>query len=355
MLCNKVNEYLEKDPSPDLNKIPDFIKDHVKTCHDCNSLVSYFRGLAMDKNLKPLANKETEEFMKSFEQKAIANSQKPALRSFWSGISWAYALPAFILLLLIGFYMSSGQKSPLPPAEVHSFAMLKGKATIIVSDGKSDTVTSTFEQVLTQDTGIEFAVNSEPVEIKYNNGGKVFLTGTGQMKVLKGGLNVTTGKFNARFKNLEGIMKVRVPCAVLAIRGTEIQFDIQPLRAEIMLVAGAADLIPDNALQTTIRLEAGKRVRLAENTWVNAEPAPRVVPEDKPVKQLPAPVASESRIQLPDDTDRSGEEQMLDTDGEPETETDDEGITEEAGSESMSHEAPEDDEPDFIGREGFFD
>jgi hypothetical protein len=320
----------------------------------------------MDNSLKPLTMKETGEFMKSFQQKASAYSQKTVSQSsstvfdrFWASMSWTYALATFVVLFLIGAYQFYGQKSPLPSGEVPVFASLKGGVEVILPDGKLERVIADSEQAIAHDTDIKFAADSEPVEIKYKNGGKVFLKGNGQMKVLKDGLNVETGKFNARFKNLAGIMKVRVPCAVLAIRGTEIQFDIHKTRSEILLVEGAADLIPDNASQTTMRLETGKRVRLTESAWIYANPAPPVVPEVKPVDKPSEPVASESQshISLPETNPESSEAQPLDGEVGNESENaNDEETPDDGEPASYSNEAAgEEDESDFIGRESFFD
>jgi len=322
----------------------------------------------MDNSLKPLTMKETGEFMKTFQQKASAYTQKSVLQNsptafdrFWSNLSLKYALAAFVLLLLIGAYQFYGQKSPLPSVEVAAFASLKGGVEVILPDGKMEHVISGSEQAIAQDTDIKFAADSEPVEIKYKNGGKVLLSGSGQMKVLKHGLNVETGKFNAKFKNLEGIMKVRVPCAVLAIRGTEIQFDIHSTLSEILLVEGAADLIPDNASQTTIRLETGKRVRLSENTWVHVKPSPSVIPGVKPVNKTSQPVASGSQSQssLPEDQPESSAAQPLngevgqeyENENAPDEETPDEGESTNYSNEA----AGEEEEANFIGKESFFD
>jgi len=246
----------------------------------------------------------------------------------------------------------------LSSVEVPVFASLKGGVEVVLPDGKLERVISGSERDIAQDTDIKFAAESEPVEIKYKNGGKVFLSGNGQMKVLQNGLNVETGKFNARFKKLDGIMKVRVPCAVLAIRGTEIQFDIHPTSSEILLVEGAADLIPDIASQTTMRLKTGKRVRLTENTWVYAEPVSPVVPEVKPGDKPSEPVASESQshISLPETNPESSEAQPLDGEAGHEHENaNDEETPDEGEPASYSNEAANEDETDFIGRESFFD
>jgi len=295
-----VNEWLEQDPPPDLTKIPGSLADHISICQSCCKTVGFFRNFSQDKNLAGLSLRETGEFMKSFQNKALANSKTSDSRALpkasifaWLDMKWSLALAMVVLLLVIGFSLFFKQTSVSVTEEVLSFAVLKGKATILSTDGKGAIVASNAEQVLVQEAGIKFDSDSEPVEIQYKNGGKVFLTGLGQMKVLKDGINVETGKFNAKFKNLGGVLKVRVPCAVLAIRGTEIQFDIHPPTAEILLVEGAADLIPENTLLKTIRLERGKRVILANNTWALPKSELQNIPKNEP----PVSIASDSQPQ----------------------------------------------------------
>lgn len=366
-LCNKVNEFLEMDPPPDLTKIPVSLSEHINSCPDCRQLVTYFRDLSRDKGFRSLSASETGEFMKTFQKSALAESQRPDSRSmtkmstpFWMNLKWAFALAAFILVLFLGSSLLFRKASvPLPP-ETSSFAFIKGSATILSAGGKGESIALISEQALSQESAIKFNTSSEPVELKYQNGGKVFLTGIGQMKVLKDGLNVETGKFNAKFKNLAGVMKVRVPCAVLAIRGTEIQFDIQPAIAEIILVEGAADLIPDDTLLQTIRLETGKRVVLANNIWTSYKPELQSIPNGNPSGHLatdsqpqPAVAGSESSALH----DQKGAEDAPALEIIPDSSTEpDNAPTEEIEPASSAEESEEtEEEPDFIGREGFYD
>ncbi|OGK12278.1 MAG: hypothetical protein A2W80_04600 [Candidatus Riflebacteria bacterium GWC2_50_8] len=363
-LCNKVNEFLEKDPPPDLTKIPVSLSEHINSCPDCRQLVTYFRDLPRDKGFRSLSASETGEFMKTFQKSALAESQRPDSRNitkmstpFWLNLKWAFALIAFILVLFLGSSRLFRQTPISLPPEVHSFAVLNGAATILSADGKGESIALASEQSLTQETEIKFTTSSKPVELKYQNGGKVFLTGIGQMKVLKDGLNVETGKFNAKFKNLAGVMKVRVPCAVLAIRGTEIQFDIQPATADILLVEGAADLIPDDTSLQAIRLETGKRVVLANNIWTSSKPESQSIPDGNSSGHLatdsqpqPAVAGSESSALH----DQKGAEDAPALEIIPDSSTEpDNAPTEETEPASSAEETEE--EPDFIGREGFYD
>jgi len=314
-LCNRVNEWLEQDPPPDMTKIPDSLADHIKTCSNCSETVDFFRNCAKIRNITCLSKQETGEFMKSFQKEALVNSQKSSSEALsmssifdWLNMKRSFALGMTILLLIVVFFWFFNQASVSVKEKAPSFASLNGNVTIISTDGKGEQVASNVEQVLVKEERIEFDANSEPVEIKYQNGGKVFLTGSGKMKVLKNGLNVENGKFNADFKNLSGVLKVRVPCAVLAVRGTEIHFDIHPPAAEIMLVEGAVDLIPDDTSRQTIQLETGKRVVLSGNIWTISKPGLQDIRKDEPPKLIAPDQNEEKKWGIPEENGPIGRE-----------------------------------------------
>jgi len=273
-LCNSVNEWLEQDPAPDLKKIPGPLSRHIESCPACRNTVGFFRNLALDKNVPCFSTSETGEFMKQLQAKILSTSQERGSQTLpeahilsWPTMRWACAGALIILLLVIGSVRFFKAPPSVKSEEVQSFAVLKGKATLVSPAGKEMSPALGSEQNITQETEIKFNSSPESVEVQYQNGGKVYLTGIGQMKIQKDTIDVENGKFNARFKNLAGILKVRVPCAVLAIRGTEIEFDIQPLRGEILLVEGAVDMTPDNPSQKPFKLRKGKKVLFANNTW----------------------------------------------------------------------------------------
>lgn len=345
-LCNKVNEFMENDPPPDFEKIPVSLAEHIVTCHECQKLVSFFQSLTKDKKIQHLSEKEVGEFMKVFQKRALAVSKKnnsevhpkKSINSFFS-FKFGFAFAVVILLLMFGFSFLFRQPSAIKTNKALEFATIKGNATIVSSENIAKTDSQDFLQALSTEERIAFDSKATNVEVAYKNGGKVFLTGIGRMKVLKDGLNVEHGKFNAKFKNLQGIMKVRVPCAILAIRGTEIKFNIQRSSSEISLIEGAADLIPNDSSVKPIRLETGKRVSLKNNTWVCLLSPKKQVPVEKSVEKntkKPTKVVIENKAKNIANTDSSPVEEIVNLDSE--TEEIDEEVSE---------------AKDITGREGF--
>lgn len=349
-LCNKVNEFLEKDPPPDLTKIPDSLADHVKVCPVCARTLGYFRDLAKDDNLRPLSLAETGEFMKQFQKNALANSRETIsgmssneTAFSWLSIKWALVI-VMIMTLFAGVWLfRQNQPGLLKGGEDQAFAVIKGKCSIPTSPGSTGVSSMHGEIQLTRETEMAISENSDSVEINYNNGGKVFLTGVAQMKVLKDGLNVETGKFNARFKNLAGTMKVRVPCAVLAIRGTEIAFDIQPPDARITLIEGAVDLIPNDTSLPTKRLEKGRQVLLTNNVWTFDSSELRETPKETPVENNGGGMQGQHENGSDETGSQSNESDGWNT--EPKNS--------EGSSSSNSTTGSESEKTGYIGREGF--
>ncbi|NCB38744.1 MAG: hypothetical protein EOM80_08240 [Erysipelotrichia bacterium] len=346
-LCEKVNEFLEKDPPPDLTRIPDSLADHIRTCTVCSKTLGYFRDLAKDDNLRPLSLAETGDFMAQFQKNALANSRDtiPGKSSNeaslpWLNLKWALVILLFLVFTAGIWLFRHSQPGSSTNEEIQAFAVIKGKVTVLASSGSAEVSELNGERSLTSETEVKFSEGTDAVEIAYNNGGKVFLTGVAQMKVLKDGLNVETGKFNARFKNLAGAMKVRVPCAVLAIRGTEIAFDIHPPSdARITLLEGAVDLIPDNTSLPTIQLEKGKQVVLTSNVWTFDKPELH-----EPRKETP----------LENQNDGSQGRQGNNNDGIDSSSLEAEGWNTELGNSSSNSTSGDGSrETDYIGREGF--
>lgn len=276
--CNRVNEWLEQDSPPDVTKIPTPLNEHMKNCQVCRKTLEYFQNIAQAQNQPCLSSHEVAEFMKEFQTRAAVSQVFPSFirerRQPMKHIPLSLAFAGAVLILVLSVWSAHIIQTPNSPKKtVQSFAVLMGKAMIVSDDGKETPATISGHDIL-RVTMIKFDSSAEPVSVKYPNGGSVTLSGTGRLKILKDGLDVKSGAFNARFKNLVGIHTVRVPCAVLGIRGTEIRFDIQPTRSEIAIVEGAVDLIPDDTAQKTIRLEKGKMVLLEGNAWVTPSQLP---------------------------------------------------------------------------------
>ncbi|MFZ2960931.1 MAG: hypothetical protein WA705_28970 [Candidatus Ozemobacteraceae bacterium] len=216
---------------------------------------------------------------------------------------------------------------------------------LVSSNVRKEASVSDSEQNLFQETLITFNSSPESIELHYRNGGRVIFTGAGQIKIFKDGINVETGKFKARFKNLAGTLKVRVPIATLGIRGTEIQFDIQPTKAEILLIEGAADLTPDNTALKTIRLEKGKKVLFANNIWTLSHPKPQTSSVGGQKRVSEGSVASS-----PENRPSNGSEEIVIPDQRIEGEAD---SSEERVPTEPAIETGE--EPVSPGREGFGD
>ena len=104
-LCEKVNEFLEKDPPPDLTRIPDSLADHIRTCTVCSKTLGYFRDLAKDDNLRPLSLAETGDFMAQFQKNALANSRDtiPGKSSNEASLPWLNLKWALVILLFLVF------------------------------------------------------------------------------------------------------------------------------------------------------------------------------------------------------------------------------------------------------------
>lgn len=348
-LCNKINELLEKDPPLDLKCIPDDLSEHVKNCPACQKTLSFLKELQADKNFSPLSEKEKGDFLMQFQRKALNSSNKSdssVATTNWTGFKFALTFGIVILLIFIGsrnFFSKPTPQSTVSEPQP-SFASIKGKATIVKGIATEKMLVAHSEIEISKDTEIGFESETEPVELSYNNGGKVFLTGHGKMKVLKDGFNAEDGDFKAKFKNLKGIMKVRVPCAVLAIRGTEIHFVINYPKAEIELIEGAADLTPENA-SAPILLAKGKRICFENSIWnFPQQPDPQKI-NDTPQKISPQKMEKLNPSNEPVNKTEIHENAI---------ETPVDSLTEPESQESEPKPENESEENRLIGREGFF-
>jgi hypothetical protein len=356
--CNRVAEWLEQSSPPNLSNIPVHLSDHLSTCSECKKTVSFFLSLSRDENYPNIPSSEVNEFVIEFQRKALEimpESTSPPLSaahsSFCPKFAWFFAGAVGILLLAFASSFFFQSSPTIKQADAQTFAVLNGKASLVAPPGDQSASVPGSAQPLSRETEIQLNSPPEPVVVQYKNGGKILLSGIGRMKVLKDGLNVESGSFNAQFKNLEGTLHVRVPCAVLGIKGTEIQFKIQPPTGEILLVEGIADLTPDNPSHKPFRLEKGKSVLLADNTWTISRPeSPPSPPIEKKKPAPPGLVASntppsssvEKKNNIPHESVASGSHI-------PENPGDETGTSEEIASDSML----ETNEEPVAGREGF--
>lgn len=212
--------------------------------------------------------------MQKFEKNALAASpssdsslRSPAKTAAWPFMTWAVA-GAFVLLLFVfgtSWLFSGGPFGS--NRNDGSVAVLRGNVTLCSADGKTANVGVGKEHGLVQDAGFTFDEKSGPVEMQFREGGNVCLTGLGEIQVQKDGFRVKKGEFDAKFKNLRGVMKVRVPGAVLGIRGTTIRFVIRPSLMMIQLIEGVADLIPDDVAAKPIQFTVGVFLRFSGKDW----------------------------------------------------------------------------------------
>lgn len=272
--CNKVNEWLEQEPPPDVKAIPANIAEHIEICPACRETVAYFRRLTRDDQFPRLSSRETGEFMQKFEKNALEASpftesslRSPAKTTGWPFMTWIVA-GAFVLLLLVFGASWVFPGGPFGMNRNHgAVAILRGNVALRSADGKTANVGDAKEQGLAQDAGFTFDEKSGPVEMQFREGGNVYLTGLGEIHVQKEGFRIARGEFDATFKNLRGVMKVRVPGAVLGVRGTIIRFVIRPSLVMIQLIEGAADLIPDDVTAKPIHFTVGVFLRLSGKAW----------------------------------------------------------------------------------------
>ncbi len=180
-----------------------------------------------------------------------------------------------------------------PASAAEAWASVSGQGGAIgLPDGSKQQITA---ETTTVPAGgvVELADASSAVRLAYDGGGTIDVTGKGVIQSRPDGFETKNAAFTAAFKRGKKGFSVRVPGAVLGVRGTTIGFNLNDGIGSVTLVEGQVAVQPEQQGMAEFEWRVGQTLALAAGKIDKIIPAkeeekPVVEPDTQPQPDKPA-------------------------------------------------------------------
>ena len=146
------------------------------------------------------------------------------------------------------------------------------------------------EQALSRsvETPLHLVDANSKARIFYRTGGTIEVTGHGDLRMNRDGFATENGTFVARFHKGTQEFKVKVPCAVLGIRGTTVSFSLASGTGDVELIVGEVMVTPT--------LSSGQPFAMTPGMVLTTEKGAMKVAGKSSVKQKTAEAAAATAV-----------------------------------------------------------
>ncbi len=173
--------------------------------------------------------------------------------------------------------------APVPATAAEAWASVSGQGGAIgLPDGSKKQITA---EATTVQTGgiVELADASSAVRLAYDGGGTIDVTGKGVIQSRPDGFETKNAAFTAAFKRGKKGFSVRVPGAVLGVRGTTIGFNLNDGIGSVTLVEGQVAVQPEQQGMAEFEWRVGQTLALVAGKIDKVIPAKN---HEKPAGEL---------------------------------------------------------------------
>ncbi len=183
--------------------------------------------------------------------------------------------------------------APVPAPAVEAWASVSGQGGAIgLPDGSKKQITAEATAVPAGGV-VELADASSAVRLAYDDGGTIDVTGKGVIQSRPDGFETKNAAFTAAFKRGKKGFSVRVPGAVLGVRGTTIDFKLSDGIGSVTLVEGLVAVQPEQQGMAEFEWRVGQTLALAAGKIDKVIPAkeeetPLLEPDKQPQSDKPA-------------------------------------------------------------------
>lgn len=271
--CQNFQEWLESSMKLSLSQIPAELQKHVTECHQCAEELQMLHDLRQSAladlppaaDIEKLWNRIYKTIWSDKSDKKSAARATQTTGGFWQKLLdfWpAKQIPAFLGVFAVAAILLYWVMAPnaLPTAAGN----IIGGSGNLLSAGLTLPLKASPRPCNSQDQ-IVLADSQAWAEISFNSGRTVSIEGSGQLQLSENGFKTDHGQFKASFgKGIEPL-NVTVPGAVLGIRGTAIQFDLQNGEGTLKLLEGVVEVQPADGRQpfswkpeTSLQISSGK-------------------------------------------------------------------------------------------------
>lgn len=183
--------------------------------------------------------------------------------------------------------------APAPALAAEAWAAVSGQGgTVTMPDGSKKQITAEAAAVPAGGV-VELADASSSIRLAYDSGGTIDVTGKGVMQSRPDGFETKNAAFTAAFKRGKKGFSVRVPGAVLGVRGTTIGFSLNEGIGTVTLVEGQVAVQPEQTGMAEFEWKTGQTLALVAGKIDKVIPAkeeekPSVEPDKQTQPDKPA-------------------------------------------------------------------
>ncbi|HOY66218.1 MAG TPA: hypothetical protein PLP29_04965 [Candidatus Ozemobacteraceae bacterium] len=310
MSCNRLGDWIADAERASLERLPEELRRHIGACETCGRLHEAVGGLKRELFALRGPNIEMKEDFENVEKMTKDSTGVPTAPA-WKGLLVPAAALCLVVVLAVVFMPGGTGTTPAPTASpgmaaapapapapqpattapvkpaAEAWASVAGQGgTITMPDGSQKQITAE-AAIVPAGGGVELTGEKAAVRLAYDSGGTIDVTGKGVIQSRADGFETKDAAFTAAFKRGKKGFAVRVPGAVLGVRGTTIGFALRDGVGSVSLIEGHVAVRPEHADMKEFEWKVGEKLTLAagriENIVPTAAPTPAPAPAPTPI------------------------------------------------------------------------
>lgn len=306
MSCNRLSDWIADAERVSLERIPEDLHRHIDECDECGRLHGAVDGLRTELLGIRGSAIELEEVLENVEKMTKETTGASAVPG-WQRFLVPAAAVCLVLILAFVFIPGGPQRMPAVPSQpqtaaapvapqpaapvqpepaAEAWASVSGQGgTIVMPDGSKKQITA--EAAAIQAGGrVELADDSSAVRLAYASEGTIDVTGKGIIESRTDGFETRDAAFKASFKRGRKAFAVRVPGAVLGVRGTTIGFQLSNGNGSVNLIEGSVVVQPEHGDQREFEWKVGQKLTLAAGKIEKVSEMEKATPVVEPDKTM---------------------------------------------------------------------
>ncbi len=245
--CQAFQDWLESSPRLTLANLPPGLAEHANSCAACEKQLTRLRILRKDALEDVPPTGEIEKMWQRIDPALHLEDPTPSpsaafvqpLFSLLSGKGLPLGAGVLALLLLgVGLWFVLGESLPV-------LGRIEGSGGELIHSSSRLELRVVPVQWLSQDRVVLTGAQSWAA-ISFIDGRRITVEGNGRLLLSAEGFSTEEGRFRASFTKGGGQFRVRVPGAILGIRGTTIDFDLVGGEGRLELIEGRVDVVPED-------------------------------------------------------------------------------------------------------------
>lgn len=276
MDCTAFQRWLEETSRLSPEALSGEYLEHSRKCATCRTMLATLQHLHQAPKTSRVPEARKQEMLNAILQKGKASVSKPKAEipadsladSLFSWLKWGIApLGMAFAILLAVLWLPSGRKISM------SEIQLSGLGTVCRDLAGNKVELAKGAVTLKIPAPVQMLASDSEFRVAFADGGNIAFRGKGTIMIDSDGFSADNGQFTAKFVRGKNPFKVRVPQAVLGIRGTTVRFDLDSDEKIVELIEGKAEITPVGSSAPPMILLPHQPYRLAGSAF----PAPKPV------------------------------------------------------------------------------